>query len=77
MGEEEIQGILERTGKSDLQQQLNCGACGYESCREKAIAVAQGMAGTEMCILMRRLAERRTDQLFNTTPNGILMLDLN
>ena len=77
VGEEEIQGILERTGKSDLQQQLNCGACGYESCREKAIAVAQGMAEPEMCIpYMRRLAERRTDQLFNTTPNGILMLDL-
>jgi nitrogen-specific signal transduction histidine kinase len=39
--------------------------------------VAQGMAEPEMCIpYMRRLAERRTDQLFNTTPNGILMLDL-
>lgn len=77
IGEEEIQQILERTGKSDPQQQLNCGACGYESCREKAIAVAQGMAEPEMCIpFMRRLAERRTDQLFNTTPNGILILDM-
>jgi uncharacterized Fe-S cluster-containing protein len=77
VGEEEIQQILERTGKSDPQQQLNCGACGYESCREKAIAVAQGMAEPEMCIpFMRRLAERRTDQLFNTTPNGILILDM-
>jgi iron only hydrogenase large subunit-like protein len=75
--EEEIQQILERTGKSDPQQQLNCGACGYESCREKAIAVAQGMAEPEMCIpFMRRLAERRTDQLFNTTPNGILIMDM-
>jgi iron only hydrogenase large subunit-like protein len=77
VSEEEIQQILERTGKSDPQQQLNCGACGYESCREKAIAVAQGMAEPEMCIpFMRRLAERRTDQLFNTTPNGILILDM-
>jgi iron only hydrogenase large subunit-like protein/uncharacterized Fe-S cluster-containing protein len=74
--EEEIQQILERTGKYDLQQQLNCGACGYGSCREKAIAVAHGMAEMEMCIpYMRRLAERRTDHLFTTTPNGIVILD--
>jgi iron only hydrogenase large subunit-like protein/uncharacterized Fe-S cluster-containing protein len=74
--EEEIQQVLERTGKSDPQQQLNCGACGYDSCREKAIAVVLGMAEPEMCIpFMRRLAERRTDQIFTTTPNGILMLD--
>ncbi len=74
--EGEIQLILERTGKQDPEQQLNCGACGYDSCREKAIAVALGMAEPEMCIpYMRRLAERRTDQIFSTTPNGVLMLD--
>lgn len=76
VSEEEIQMTLEKTGKSDPEQQLNCGACGYGSCREKAIAVVQGMAELEMCIpYMRRLAERRTDQIFNTTPNGVLMLD--
>lgn len=74
--EEEIQRILERTGKFDPEQQLNCGACGYGSCREKAIAVANGMAEPEMCIpYMRQLAERRTDHLFTTTPNGIVILD--
>ncbi len=74
--EEAIQQILEKTGKSDPQQQLNCGACGYDSCREKAVAVVLGMAEADMCIpYMRRLAERRTDQIVTTTPNGILMLD--
>ncbi|MBP1747720.1 MAG: putative sensor protein [Deltaproteobacteria bacterium] len=74
--EEEIQKILAQTGKQDPEQQLNCGACGYDSCREKAIAVALGMAEPEMCIpYMRRLAERRTDQIFGTTPNGVVMLD--
>lgn len=74
--EEEIQKILAQTGKQDPEQQLNCGACGYDSCREKAIAVALGMAEPEMCIpYMRRLAERRTDQIFSTTPNAVLMLD--
>jgi iron only hydrogenase large subunit-like protein len=78
VSEEEIQQILEKTGKSDTQQQLNCGSCGYDSCREKAIAVALGMAEPEMCIpSMRRLADQRTDQIVNTTPNGILILDWN
>jgi iron only hydrogenase large subunit-like protein/uncharacterized Fe-S cluster-containing protein len=76
VSEEEIQQVLERTGKADPQQQLNCGACGYDSCREKAVAVVLGMAELEMCIpYMRRLAERRTDQIVTTTPNGILILD--
>jgi iron only hydrogenase large subunit-like protein/uncharacterized Fe-S cluster-containing protein len=74
--EEEIQQVLEKTGKADPQQQLNCGACGYDSCREKAVAVVLGMAELEMCIpYMRRLAERRTDLIFETTLNGILILD--
>jgi len=74
--EEEIEKVFERTGKLDPLQQLNCGACGYDSCRDKAIAVVQGMAEPEMCIpYMKRLAERRTDQIFNTTPNGIVILD--
>jgi iron only hydrogenase large subunit-like protein len=76
VSEEAIQQVLEKTGKSDPQQQLNCGACGYDSCREKAVAVILGMAEAEMCIpYMRRLAERRTDQIVTTTPNGVLILD--
>ncbi len=74
--EEEIEKVFEKTGKLDPLQQLNCGACGYDSCRDKAIAVVQGMAEPEMCIpYMKRLAERRTDQIFSTTPNGIVILD--
>jgi len=76
VSEEEIRRILELTGKYESEQELNCGACGYESCRKKAIAVACGMAEPEMCIpYMRQLAESRTDHLFTTTPNGILILD--
>ncbi len=76
VSEEEIQAIFESTGKADPQQQLNCGACGYDTCRDKAVAVAQGMAEPEMCIpFMRRLAERRTDRIIDTSPNGIVILD--
>ncbi|MHB0999555.1 MAG: [Fe-Fe] hydrogenase large subunit C-terminal domain-containing protein [Armatimonadota bacterium] len=74
--EDEIQEVLEQTGKGSPENQLNCGACGYPSCREKAIAVIKGMAELEMCIpYMKRLAEQRTDRIIETSPNGIVILD--
>ncbi|VBB09697.1 pas fold-4 [Lucifera butyrica] len=48
--EEEIRQILKETGKLSPEDELNCGACGYTSCREKAIAVFQGIAENEMCL---------------------------
>ena len=76
VSENQINKILERTGKIDPAYQLNCGACGYKSCTENAVAVARGMAEPEMCIpYMRRLAQQRTDQIIETTPNGIVILD--
>ncbi len=74
--EEEIKRILALTGKVAPEDELNCGACGYNSCRDKAIAVLRGMAEPEMCIpYMRRLAEQRTDRIIETSPNGIVILD--
>lgn len=74
--EEMIRQTLERTGKAAPEDQLNCGACGYPTCREKAIAVIRGYAEPQMCIpYMRRLAEQRTDRIIETSPNGIVMLD--
>lgn len=74
--EDEIRSVLAETGKAARENQLNCGACGYNSCREKAIAVLQGLAEPEMCIpFMRRLAEQKSDTLFRTDPNGIIILD--
>jgi two-component system, NtrC family, sensor kinase len=48
--EEEIRRVLAVTGKQLLEDELNCGACGYPSCREKAVAVVQGFAEAEMCL---------------------------
>jgi PAS domain S-box-containing protein len=73
-----IRGIYAKTGKLDPKNQLNCGACGYSTCRDKAVAVVRGMAEAEMCIpYMRYLAERRTDRIIETSPNGIVTLDEN
>jgi iron only hydrogenase large subunit-like protein len=74
--EDQIHKVLELTGKIDPKLQLNCGACGYKSCIENAVAVVRGMAEPEMCIpYMRRLAQQRTDRVIDTTPNGVVVLD--
>ncbi len=74
--ENKINAVLEAQGKLDPALQLNCGACGYESCRDNAIAVVRGMAEPEMCIpYMRRLAQQRTDRIIETSPNGVVILD--
>jgi len=48
--EEAIAEILRQTNKRSKEDELNCGACGYATCREKAIAVYQGLAEAEMCL---------------------------
>ena len=74
--ESQIQQVLVDTGKGSPADRLDCGACGYPSCRDKAIAVLSGLAVKEMCLpLMRRLAEQRSDRIIDTSPNGIVMLD--
>ena len=47
---EQIKDILYKMGKYSQQDHLNCGACGYDSCEEHAIAIINGLAETEMCL---------------------------
>jgi iron only hydrogenase large subunit-like protein len=71
-----IREVLERTGKAGPEDQLNCGACGYPTCRDNAVAVLSGMATPDMCIPhMRRRAEQRSDKIMETTPNGVVILN--
>jgi signal transduction histidine kinase len=48
--EEEIRMIMARMGKTTPEDELNCGACGYDTCREHAIAIFKGLAENEMCL---------------------------
>ena len=74
--EEDIRAILARTDKLSPSDELNCGACGYDSCREKAVAVFRGLAEVEMCIpYMRARAESMSNLIISTTPNGIVVVD--
>ena len=48
--ETEINEVLASMGKTTKKDQLDCGACGYESCVEHAIAIKKGLAEVEMCL---------------------------
>ncbi len=48
--EEKIKEILAQTNKLEAKDELNCGACGYSTCRDYAVAVAKGLAEKEMCL---------------------------
>ncbi|MCK9281887.1 MAG: 4Fe-4S binding protein [Melioribacteraceae bacterium] len=74
--DEQIRQIFEQTGKANPEDQLNCQACGYDSCLENAKAILNGMVEIESCIpFMKRLAEQRTDKVIDTSPNGIVVLN--
>ena len=74
--DETIREILARIGKTTPESMLNCGACGYPTCREKAIAVYQGKADLKMCLpYMREKAESMSNVILENTPNAIFMLD--
>ena len=74
--EAQIQQILEKMGKRKEQDCLNCGTCGYSTCREKAIAVFQGKADLFMCLpYMREKAESMSNLILEHTPNGIVLLN--
>ncbi len=74
--EDEIRVILKATGKYNKDQELNCGACGYPTCRDKAIAVYQGKAEQEMCLPHAyEQAHSMANVVMETTPNAIFILD--
>lgn len=74
--EEEIRAILAKIGKTSVEQELNCGSCGYSTCREKAIAVYQGKADINMCLpFFRSRAENLSNTIMSHSPNGIVALD--
>lgn len=74
--EADITAVLRQMGKNTPADELNCGTCGYNSCREKAIAVIQGKADITMCLpyLMDK-TERFSDTILNNTPNGIIVIN--
>lgn len=76
ISERVIKEILAKTGKVKPEDELNCGACGYATCREKAWAVANGFADVEMCLpYMRDRAETMSYEILQNSPYGIIAID--
>lgn len=74
--EEDIKRILAKIGKTTKEDELNCGSCGYNTCRDKAVAVFQGKAEVEMCIpYMRKKAESMSNQIIDASPTGIIAVN--
>lgn len=76
--EMEIREILAKTAKLCKADEKNCGACGYSTCREKAIAVWQGLAEVDMCIpYMKKKAESVSNMVIDNSLNAIIVVDEN
>ncbi len=74
--ETEIFTVLRQMGKFKPEDYLNCGSCGYNTCREKAIAICQGKAEISMCLpFLKDKAESFSDAIVENTPNGIIVLN--
>ena len=72
----EISNILRQMGKFKPAHELNCGSCGYNTCREKAIAIIQGKAEISMCLpYLKDKAESFSDTIVNNSPNGLIVLN--
>ncbi len=76
--EDEIRDILRQMGKMKPSDELNCGSCGYNTCRDKAVAIFQGKAEISMCLpYLKDKAESFSDNIVRNTPNGLIVLNEN
>lgn len=73
---EKLENILIQMGKFSEQDELNCGTCGYDNCREKAKAIYWNMAEVDMCLpLMWKKSDAISNLIITTSPNAIVVLD--
>jgi iron only hydrogenase large subunit-like protein/uncharacterized Fe-S cluster-containing protein len=76
LGTGAIEEVLRKLGKTKPEHELNCGSCGYNSCRDKARAVLEGKATLTMCLpYLKERAESFSDNIITNTPNGIIVLN--
>lgn len=75
-GAEAIAEALRRTGKYTREDELNCGGCGYDYCRDFARAMIAGKAEQGMCVsYMRKLAAKKANGLIRAIPSGVVIVD--
>ena len=76
INENQIAEILIKMDKYSDKDQLNCGACGYSTCYDKAVAISRGLSDVNMCLdTLRKKAESLQSIIFENSPNAICILD--
>ncbi|HOT62329.1 MAG TPA: [Fe-Fe] hydrogenase large subunit C-terminal domain-containing protein [Treponemataceae bacterium] len=76
IGEDELRAALRQVGKRDARDELNCGSCGYDTCRGFARAMVEGRAERTMCVsYMRALAQKKANGLIRAIPSGVVIAD--
>ncbi len=74
--EAEITEILHKLDKYKPEDELNCGTCGYHTCRDKAIAIYRGNADYSMCLPAHtERAERFSNKILNNIPSGVVVVN--
>ena len=74
--ENEIMQVMRQMGKFRPSDELNCGTCGYNTCRDKAIAICQSKAEISMCLpFLKDKAESFSDTIVKNTPYGLIVLN--
>jgi iron only hydrogenase large subunit-like protein len=74
--EKEVVSAMSMIGKLTSKDELNCGGCGYDSCRDFANAMLEGRAEKNMCVsYMRRVAQDKATVLLQKIPSGVVIVD--
>lgn len=72
----DLRRALAETGKRRLEDEINCGGCGYDTCRDFARAMLEGRAEKNMCVSwMRKLAQKKANGLIRAIPSGVVIVD--
>ena len=77
-GTARIAQALRRIGKTSAADELNCGGCGYNTCRDFAAGLIEGRAEPTMCVsYMRKLAQKKANALLRCMPSAVVIADKN
>ena len=59
---------MKKLGKDTPKKALNCGCCGYSTCRQMAIAICRNMAQMDMCLpYLKEKAESHSHEIIDST----------
>lgn len=73
---EDILNKMKSIGKTDIKDELNCGGCGYDTCRQLAKALLKNEAETSMCTsYMRKIAAKKAGAMLRCMPSGMVMIN--